>query len=323
MDMRGHNSAAFNQTLAELAEAVGGKAAKKRFPYFKFYPRDWLEATRGMSLEERGAYIDFICLFMESEGDLADDDNWIRHQMHVPKQRWKKMKTALIGHGKISIHGDRLINERCLRELDELMAKSAQNSKNIQKRWKKVGEKVEESSNFVGTFSSEKSKKSNKINEPDDTNVSRHARVTTDTDSDLEEESPNGLLSSGDGQSDGRMTASKAAKIAFDLYNETAERCGLPKCKILNESRKRSLALRVKEAGGIDGFKRALANLEKSAYCQGQNDRGWVATIDYVCQPKGFAKLFEGGWGNGAHASIQPKTANDAWFDKMCAEEGL
>jgi hypothetical protein len=116
-----------------------------------------------------------------------------------------------------------------------------------------------------------------------------------------EEERSDDLLSSGDGQSDGKMTASKAAKIAFDLYNETAARCGLSVCRILNESRKRSLALRVKEAGGIDGFKQALANLERSAYCRGQNADGWRANIDYVCQPKGFAKLFEGGWGNGAH----------------------
>lgn len=185
----GHNSAAFDQTLSELSDVLDrDKTPKRRFPYFKFYPRDWLEATRGMSLEERGAYIDFICLFMEAEGDLADDDNWIRHQMHVPKQRWRKMKSKLIEHGKISIQGDRLVNERCLRELDDLMAKSSQNSKNIQKRWEKVGEKSQQSSKKVETFPAEKSKKSNKINEDDDTNVSRHARVTTDSDTDLEKE---------------------------------------------------------------------------------------------------------------------------------------
>jgi uncharacterized protein YdaU (DUF1376 family) len=196
MDMRGHNSAAYGQTISEFGTATIERAPKKtgRFPFFKFYPRDWLEATREMSLEERGAYIDLICILMEMEGHLADNDDWMRHQLHIPKQRWKKMKNRLVEHGKIRIENGLIVNERCIKELDDLLSKRTQNSRNVQKRWKKVGEKLEESSNKVETFSKEKSEKPNKINDCHHSNVPVRARVL-DSDLDLDKEiSPNGLL---------------------------------------------------------------------------------------------------------------------------------
>lgn len=99
-----------------------------------------------------------------------------------------------------------------------------------------------------------------------------------------------------------KLTASVAAREAFALYNETAKRCGLPVARTLDKARARALALRVKEAGGLDGFRTAMANIEKSAFLQGKNDRGWAADLKFVCQPTSFAKLLEGGYGNGAHA---------------------
>jgi len=85
---------------------------------------------------------------------------------------------------------------------------------------------------------------------------------------------------------------------AHRLYNETAKRAGLPIAKVMNDARRRALALRVKEAGGLDGFREAMANLEASPFLTGQNDRGWRADIKFVCQPSSFAKLFEGAYNN-------------------------
>jgi hypothetical protein len=90
---------------------------------------------------------------------------------------------------------------------------------------------------------------------------------------------------------------------AFELYNLTAEKCGLPVARVLSPSRADALRSRVKEAGGLDGFKEALANIERSAFLQGNNDRGWKADLKFVCQASSFARLLEGGYGNGVHAS--------------------
>jgi hypothetical protein len=113
------------------------------------------------------------------------------------------------------------------------MAKSTQNSKNIQKRWEKVGENLKESSKKVVTFSTEKSKKTNEINVADDTNVFRHARVTTDSDTDLEEEgetirvSPPPPLTSlprGREEEDGVRAKRRDASIGLEINCETI--CG-------------------------------------------------------------------------------------------------
>lgn len=182
--MIGHNSANYDQLLSELDENTAPaktSSRKGRFPFFKFYPRDWLESTRHMTLEERGAYIDVICILMEMEGHLASDDDWMRHQLHIPKQRWRKMKARLIEHDKIRVEDGKIVNDRCVKELADLMGKREQNSKNIEKRWKKVREKSEESSKKVETFSAEFSEKVNENNDGDDTNVSLRALAKTKT----------------------------------------------------------------------------------------------------------------------------------------------
>jgi uncharacterized protein YdaU (DUF1376 family) len=127
---------------------------KARFPYFKFYPRDWLEATRSMSLEQRGAYIDLICILMEMEGHLRDDDRWISHQMHVSTRKWKAVKTDLIEHKKIRISDGLIIQERCLKELDSLLAQSrtrAESATNRERTKRENRENINEFNDASGT----------------------------------------------------------------------------------------------------------------------------------------------------------------------------
>jgi len=108
--------------------------------------------------------------------------------------------------------------------------------------------------------------------------------------------SPNGELSLSSDASPSKDPVSQTVREAHRLYNETAKTLGLPTARVLNKSRKRALALRIKEAGGLDGFRDALANLGKSSFLQGQNDRGWRADLEFVCQAKSFAKLMDGAY---------------------------
>jgi hypothetical protein len=125
-------------------------------------------------------------------------------------------------------------------------------------------------------------------------------------------------LSSGKSQSDAGdvpKTVTKAVKLVWEMYNETAKRCGLSEAKILNTKRASSLKERLREAGGgqtgVDTAAQALANLEKSAFCLGNNDSGWKANFDYFVSPKGFLKLYEGAHGNGLHATQDGRAPPD------------
>ncbi len=156
-------------------------STKQRFPYFKFYPRDWLEATRDLTLEQRGAYIDLICIIMEMEGHLADNDKWIAHQMHVTARKWRSLKTDLVAHEKITINDGQIVNERCVKELDALLNQRRNIAESAVKRERT---KRETPAKHPGNIR-EISQKPNKNNETSTTAVPLRARVT---DSDLDKE---------------------------------------------------------------------------------------------------------------------------------------
>ncbi len=85
---------------------------------------------------------------------------------------------------------------------------------------------------------------------------------------------------------------------AFNAYNETALRQGLPKADKLTKGRQQKNAARLREYGP-EGWSRALGNLEKSRFLTGGAASGWRADLDFVCQPDKFSRLHDGGYGNG------------------------
>lgn len=81
---------------------------------------------------------------------------------------------------------------------------------------------------------------------------------------------------------------------AIEEWNALAEELGLPKVQVVNKPRLRELKNRLKEAGGIEGWRYALDMIRKSSFCQGDNDRGWRANIDFMLRQSRFIKLMEG-----------------------------
>lgn len=109
--------------------------------------------------------------------------------------------------------------------------------------------------------------------------------------------------------------------LAVKAYNTTAERCGLPHVRKLTAARLSKLRARLKDCGGLDGWRDALAKLEASTHCTGGNDRGWRACLDFLLQESSFVKLIEG-----AYDDKRPKYTNGAGEPKrrnaMNAEPG-
>ena len=102
------------------------------------------------------------------------------------------------------------------------------------------------------------------------------------------------------------------ALVAFEKFNGTALRCGLPQAAKFTPDRKRKIIARLKDYG-LDGWDQALANIERSSFLTGGGPRGWRADLDFLLQPASFSKVHDGGFGNGRHAAqskpvvMQPK----------------
>jgi hypothetical protein len=83
---------------------------------------------------------------------------------------------------------------------------------------------------------------------------------------------------------------------AASRWNEMAERAGLARVVLLNDTRRGALKRRLAECGGLDGWDTALKRVENSPFLTGDNDRGWKIDFDTLLKPAKFTKLMEGGY---------------------------
>jgi hypothetical protein len=111
--------------------------------------------------------------------------------------------------------------------------------------------------------------------------------------------------------------AEKAAieRDMADAWNAMAVDRGLPAVRGLTRDRRKKLELRIASVG-VDGMLEAIEKVRASAFCAGENDRGWVAGFDFLLQPKTLTKLLEGSYDNrpavrrartGSHAAFEQK----------------
>jgi len=94
---------------------------------------------------------------------------------------------------------------------------------------------------------------------------------------------------------------------AFDAWNATAAKAGLPQAKILSPSREQKLRLRIAEAGGIDAWLEAVESVASSRTLTGKTEIAFRADLDFVCNPAKFARLVEGFYHNGKAPTAKPK----------------
>lgn len=120
---------------------------------------------------------------------------------------------------------------------------------------------------------------------------SRNVTVTppeteADTETETEDLGPNGPVD------DERQPPLSVDEIV-GAWNELAGRKGLPKVAKITEARRKAMRARIRE-NTIEEWQQALAAVERSKHCCGDNDRGWRADLDFLLQPKSFTRLIEG-----------------------------
>ena len=89
-------------------------------PYYKAYPRDFIEGTIGMTFEMKGAYRLVLDLIYMQGGKLPDDARYISGALGCTMRKWKTLRQALVDGGKLTVNGEFLTNERAVFELETL-----------------------------------------------------------------------------------------------------------------------------------------------------------------------------------------------------------
>lgn len=102
-------------------------------PYYKAYPRDFIEGTVGMSFELKGAYRLVLDLIYMQGGNLPDDERYISGLLGCTIRKWKSFRAELVARGKIQVNGEFLTNERAVSELETLRKLTDKQSENRSK----------------------------------------------------------------------------------------------------------------------------------------------------------------------------------------------
>jgi hypothetical protein len=97
-------------------------------------------------------------------------------------------------------------------------------------------------------------------------------------------------------------------KEAFEAYNLKALSLGLPQAKVLTPGRATKLRARLEEHG-LDGWKEALAAIERQPFLVGRNDRAWRLNLDFLLQPESLSKVREGAYSDDGRAETMQETA--------------
>lgn len=82
-------------------------------------------------------------------------------------------------------------------------------------------------------------------------------------------------------------------KSALKIWNEI---CGdvLAKPRSLTTTRKSKILARVKDLGGLEGWRNYCGRIRGSPFCCGNNDRGWKADIDFALSEEKMNRVLEG-----------------------------
>ena len=108
-------------------------------PYYKRFPRDFLEGTSNMTLELKGAYAVLLDLIYLKDGRLDDNPRWIAGNLGCSVRMWNRIKKELIEAGKIECKDGLVSNYRASNLLETSAKYQTNQRENIAKRWKNKG----------------------------------------------------------------------------------------------------------------------------------------------------------------------------------------
>ncbi|WP_104019098.1 YdaU family protein [Roseovarius nitratireducens] len=234
-------------------------------PAMPMYWDAYLADTTHLTTEEHGAYLLLLGAMWRRNGRVPDDDKDNARILGLTPSKWRKVKARFCD----TISGFQVENGMITQE-------------KLQKTWENTQEKIEKNRTNGAKGGRPKSNKNNN-------KAKANGSVS---DNPTETKLAPGAMSPDDD------TTKPFDEIAecVSAYNEIAREAGWPEVRVLSKARRSELSQRLKECGGIEGWRHALAKARASPHCCGMNDRGWTANFDFLVRQSSFTKLMEGNY---------------------------
>ena len=99
------------------------------------HPDNFFAGTRGLTLEQRGAYSDILDLYISTDGLLVDNETHISRCLAVDPRIWRRVRNELIALGKIEIRDSFVVPRGGDTTLGKSLAASEAGTKAAKTRW--------------------------------------------------------------------------------------------------------------------------------------------------------------------------------------------
>lgn len=231
-----------------------------------------------MTAEETGVYITLIARMYEMAGSIErDDERLYRICGCKSKKSFQKIASYLVYEGKVQEENGQLFNERVQKEIKKVVEKSSKAKDAAEARWKR---------------------KPNKINGNDNADALQ-ADMLGECQPKPE---PKPYID----------TSNEVSVIsqAIEDYNSFAQEVGWPQCQKASKTRSSKLKKRLKDCGGVDGWRAALTKASKSDFLCNRTSANFTASIDFLLQESSFTKLMEGNYDNRTNGQARPTSAD-------------
>lgn len=245
--------------------------------WMPFYVGDYLSATTRLTTEQHGAYV-LLLLDYWKNGPPPNDDAVLAQIVRMSLPAWRKAKASLIGF--FEAKDGQLFHKR--------VEKERQRAEAITDERRKAG-KIGATRRWQAARQTDGKRIANAIDLP----------LANAQQNDAPSPSPSHGSNEPVASSNEDVSADAARpltkKEVLDAWHERMVPLGFPRIAKMTNDRERKLNARLKDST-LDEWLRAFAALERSAFCRGENDRGWRADFDFLLQPKSFTKLLEGAY---------------------------
>jgi uncharacterized protein YdaU (DUF1376 family) len=245
-------------------------------PFMQVYVADYTADTQHLSCEEDGAYWRLLRSMWRSGGCLPLNDRKLAIICGLSGSAWRRVWPSIEPFFEVS--GETITQKRLAKEL----VKASEKSEKRRSAGKLGGEA-----------------KSLKYKEPALANADDLLCHSLEPEPEVEDNRvPDGTL----------VPFADETKLAFDAYNEMAKRVKTPTARNLDPDRKKRLAGRLKEAGGLDGWFGVITKIAESPFLTGQTS-DFTVTLDWAIKPANFRKIIEGNYDGRSPNGTRPADA--------------
>lgn len=266
--------------------------------YVRVYPTDWRSGCLGLSLEQEGLYIR-ICMFIAETGRRVPlDDTEASRMMGTQTRNYRRVLGELLRLGKLKRHengygNDRIEHERSRSQNGIKQASDQEHSAASSIGTNRQTDQEQQRENTTPAIANDDvsqihSRSTPVITELAGEKAEQNQQPFIEPEPEPNKKEDNPLTPKGGGVSHFE------ALNAFEAYNARALLLGLPQASKLTPDRQRRISARLKDFGS-DGWAKALANLD-TPFLRGLTAHRFRADLDFICQPKSFSKLHDGGY---------------------------